>query len=194
MNTTLTETQKRKQIENYFEAIMKLLDLDLKDPNNAETPFRLTKLFYDEVFKNRNSIGFNKMVKSMAFFPNPNFREDKPNTNEVTVKDIKFFSTCAHHWLPFFGTVTVTYIPRKEIIGLSKIPRVVKYFSKRPQVQEKLGSDIAEFLFSILDPETVVVKIKAKHTCVEARGIETECETETEYTILRSERVPQDYE
>lgn len=190
----LTETQKQAQIEDHFVAIMQLLGLDLKDPNNMETPYRLTKLFYHEVFKNRNLQGFNDMLNSMAFFPNPNFNEGKPNTNEVTIKDIKFFSTCAHHWLPFFGTVTVTYIPRKNIIGLSKIPRVVKYFSKMPQVQEKLGSDIAEFLFSVLDPEKVVVKIKAKHTCVEARGIETECETETEYVILRLERKPQEYE
>lgn len=187
--SNLSENNKKAVIESYFEKIMQVLNIDLKDENNKETPYRLAKLFYDEVFKNRNLQGFNDFLNTMATFPNPNFSEKNPNTNEITVKDIKFYSTCAHHWLPFFGTVSVTYIPRENIIGLSKIPRAVKYFSKKPQVQEKLGSDIAEFLYSILDPEKVVVKIKAVHTCVGARGAESDCETETEYTILRSERV-----
>ena len=192
--SNLNEINKKDVIESYFEKIMGVLGIDLEDENNKETPYRLTKLFYDEVFKNRNLQGFNNFVQTMATFPNPNFSEEKPNTNEITVKDIKFYSTCAHHWLPFFGTVSVTYVPRKTIIGLSKIPRVVKYFSKMPQVQENLGSNIAEFLYSFLDPEKVVVKIKAVHTCVGARGAESDCETETEYVILRSEREPHLYE
>lgn len=182
-----------KELMEKFADIMGLLNIDLNDPNNVETPRRLAKLFADEVFVNRNNMNLKELEKSMTYFPNESYNEERNESRWVEVKGIKFFSTCAHHWLPFFGEVSVAYIPRENIIGLSKIPRVVKFFSKKPQVQENLGKEIAEFIFKGLDPEKIVVRIQAKHTCVASRGAENDCETVTEYVINRIDRKPSEY-
>lgn len=182
-----------KDLEEKFAEIMKMLGIDLKDPNNSDTPRRLAKLYADEVFANRNNMNLKDLVKSMTYFPNEGYNEFRNESRWVEVKGIKFFSTCAHHWLPFFGEVSVAYIPREHIIGLSKIPRVVKFFSKKPQVQENLGKEIAEFIFGELDPEKIVVRIVARHTCVASRGAENDCETLTEYVINRVDRKPSEY-
>lgn len=182
-----------KELESKFVEIMILLGIDLKDPNNRETPRRLAKLYADEVFANRNNRNLKELEKTMTCFPNEGYKDSNSNSSWVEVKGIKFFSTCAHHWLPFFGEVSVAYIPRKCIIGLSKIPRAVKFFSKKPQVQENLGRDIAEFLFKVVDPEKIVVRIEARHTCIASRGAENDSETTTEYVINRMDRKPDDY-
>ena len=98
------------------------------------------------------------------------------------MKDIEFNSTCEHHWLPFSGKVTVAYVPDKVVIGLSKIPRVVKYFSKQPTLQEKLGKDIGEYLFKKLQPLCIMVFITSTHSCVKCRGAESDCSTITRYS------------
>lgn len=104
-----------------------------------------------------------------------------PNNHPVTVRGIEFSSTCEHHWLPFMGVAEVSYIPSDTIIGLSKIPRVVKYFSQKPQLQENLTNEIGEYLFNLLNPKWIKVTLIATHTCVMCRGAESNCETETVY-------------
>jgi len=112
------------------------------------------------------------------------FKKPKNSDGQlVTVKGIKFYSTCEHHWLPFFGECDIEYIPDENILGLSKFPRVVKYFSKKPQVQERLTSEVGVFLVQILNPIYLKVTIRdVTHTCVSARGAEAECQTNTTFT------------
>ena len=109
-----------------------------------------------------------------------------PNNHPVTVRGIEFSSTCEHHWLPFMGVAEVSYIPSDTIIGLSKIPRVVKYFSQKPQLQENLTNEIGEYLFNLLNPKWIKVTLIATHTCVMCRGAESNCETETVYERWRN--------
>lgn len=97
----------------------------------------------------------------------------------VVVNDIEFYSLCEHHLLPFFGTVSVKYIPKKKIIGLSKIPRIVEYCSKRLNTQEYLTENIADYLWNKLEPEYVEVNISARHLCVEMRGAKKKIITAT---------------
>lgn len=166
-----------KQVESKVAEIMELLEIP-KDDNNDRTPYRIAKMLCNEIFENRNNKGIYEFSKSICTFPffHPG------NCDPIIVKDIPFSSTCAHHWMPFFGTVTVSYVPDAHIVGLSKIPRIVRYFSKMPQLQEYLGRDIALFLAKKVNPKSVTVTIKAKHTCVMCRGAESDCETETVYT------------
>jgi GTP cyclohydrolase I len=97
----------------------------------------------------------------------------------VVVKDIPFYSLCAHHLLPFFGNVSVGYLPNEYICGLSKIVRVVQFFSRRLTVQEQLVKDIADFLYSKLKPQWLMAVIKARHLCMEMRGVKSKSETIT---------------
>ena len=116
----------------------------------------------------------------MALFPN------EYSSDMVIVKDIDFNSVCEHHWLPFSGKVTVAYIPNESVIGLSKIPRVVKYFSKQPTLQEKLTKDIADYLNKHIKPYMIYVMAKSTHSCVKCRGAESDCETVTTYSVFNS--------
>lgn len=169
---------KEELIKEKFNEIFKILEIDLEDENNKDTPSRLAKMYNREVFAHRNNEGLADLRMQMTTF-NYEGVGDRP----ITVKDITFFSTCAHHWLPFFGKATVTYIPREDIIGLSKIPRVVKFFSKKPQVQENLTKEVCTFLFNVLSPKYIKVTMEAEHTCVSSRGAESSCMTYTEYEM-----------
>ena len=91
---------------------------------------------------------------------------------------------CEHHWLPFSGTVTVGYVPCDTIVGLSKIPRVVRYFSRKPQLQEQLTTEIGEFLEDLLEPRAIFVEVTATHQCVKCRGAESDCSTKTYYKSI----------
>lgn len=102
----------------------------------------------------------------------------------VSVRDIDFFSLCEHHMLPFWGQVSVAYLPKKKILGLSKIPRLVEVFAKRLQVQERLTKEIAEGIFEVIDPVAVAVRIRGSHMCMMMRGIrKTGSETITEFSV-----------
>lgn len=102
----------------------------------------------------------------------------------VSVRDVDFFSLCEHHMLPFWGQVSVAYIPKEKILGLSKIPRLVDVFAKRLQVQERLTKEIASGIFEVIQPQAVVVKIKGSHMCMMMRGVEkTGSQTVTEFSI-----------
>ena len=164
-----------EQIEEHLEEIMDILEIK-RTPSNEETPRRVAKMWANELFANRNNRNIEELDAKMKVF-------DNEYENEVIVmKDIEFNSTCEHHWLPFSGKVTVAYVPDKVVIGLSKIPRVVKYFSKQPTLQEKLGKDIGEYLFNKLQPLCIMVFITSTHSCVKCRGAESDCSTITRYS------------
>jgi len=165
-----------EEIKEHLEAIMSILGIE-RTESNKNTPLRVAKMYCNELFKNRNLTNKEELDSQIKIFNRKDIAEAMP----VAVKNIAFSSTCEHHWLPFMGTVDISYIPNDLIIGLSKLPRVVKYFSQMPQLQERLTCQIGEYLVSVLAPKSLSVKITAVHCCVKCRGIENDCTTETFY-------------
>lgn len=161
----LSDEQKMLLIEDKFRDIMNILGLDLNDDSLNGTPHRVAKMFVKEIFS-----GLNPENK-----PKISVFENKFKYGEMLVeKNINVNSTCEHHFLPIVGKAHVAYISSGEVIGLSKINRVVDYFARRPQVQERLTVQIANELKRILKTEDVAVVIDAKHLCVSSRGIKDE--------------------
>jgi GTP cyclohydrolase I len=159
------------EVESAVYQMMRALNINISD-DNKDTPKRIAKMLVTEVFANVGK-DIRELDAQMTLF-------QAPNHNIVKVKGIKFTSTCEHHWLPFTGYADIEYIPSEHIIGLSKIPRVVKWFSKKPQVQERLTQEIGDYLVKGLKPKYLRVTLKdVRHSCVEARGIESECSTDT---------------
>jgi GTP cyclohydrolase I len=153
---------KMELIEKNFREIMHILGLDLTDDSLKGTPRRVAKMYVQEIFSGLNP----KNKPKIALF------ENKYKYNEMLVeKDITFYSNCEHHFVPIFGKAHVAYISNGQVIGLSKINRVVQYFAKRPQVQERLTVQIAQALKEMLQTEDVAVVIDAKHLCVSSRGV-----------------------
>jgi GTP cyclohydrolase I len=159
--------QKVKRIAQSFREIMETLGLDLSDPSLTQTPERVARMYVYEIFSGL----------SPHTFPPISCLEDRykydGQTNMVFVK-VSFHSFCEHHFVPMNGTACVAYLPNQKIIGLSKIPRIVRYFAARPQLQERLNAQIADCLAFILETEHVAVSISAEHFCIKARGIEDE--------------------
>lgn len=168
---------KETLIAEKISEIMELLNIKITD-SNKDTPRRIAKMYNNEVFKNISRNDPTEDFKVTLF--------DAENKNRIGVK-VPVKSMCEHHWLPFIGEATITYIPNKKIIGLSKIPRIVKFFSQKPQLQERLTNEIGEYLVSVLDPDYLCIKIVAEHTCVSMRGAESPCETTTLFTYEGSE-------
>ena len=170
----MTKEEKIIAIQHHVESIMSILGVE-RNNSTVGTPSIFAKMYVNEVFKNVNNENIEELNDSMTCF-NKNF-----DGNElVIVKDIPFYSMCEHHLMPFSGKITVGYVPNTKIIGLSKIPRVVKYFSKKPQLQERLVNEIADYLQDLLGSDALfVLATDTIHTCVSARGIETYCETDT---------------
>lgn len=161
----LTDEEKMVIIEDKFRDIMETMGLDLTDDSLRGTPHRVAKMFIKEVF-----YGLNPANK-----PKISVFENKFKYNEMLVeKNINMNSTCEHHFLPIVGKAHVAYISNGEVIGLSKINRIVDYFARRPQVQERLTVQISNELKTILKTEDVAVVIDAKHMCVSSRGIQDE--------------------
>lgn len=163
IESKLNHEEKIKKIEAHFSEIMKILGLDLNDDSLKETPKRIAKMYVNEIFAGLHAENFPKITiieNSMHY------------DQMVCVQDIEVISTCEHHFQTIDGYATVAYIPNKKVIGLSKINRVVDYFSRRPQVQERLTKQIADCLSYLLETEDVAVHIKAKHYCVVARGVQ----------------------
>ena len=159
-----------KEIAVHISAISALLGIEVTD-SNKDTPVRVAKMYCNELFKSRNNEGKEELDSKMAVFP--------AESNDPVTVEVPFYSICEHHWLPFFGTVSVTYVPDKTIIGLSKIPRVIEYFSKKPQLQERFTTEIGEYLVSVIDPKYLSVRVVAEHTCVSMRGAKSPCKTST---------------
>ena len=160
------------QIAEHISAISSLLGIEVTE-SNKDTPIRVAKMYCNELFRNRNNRHLDELNAKMKVFP-------AENHNPVSV-EVPVNSSCEHHWLPFMGNVVVTYVPKDKIIGLSKIPRVVDYFSKKPQLQERLTTEIGEYLVSVIDPEYLSVRMVATHTCVSIRGAKSPCKTTTVY-------------
>ena len=161
----LSDEQKMLLIEDKFRDIMNVLGLDLTDDSLRGTPHRVAKMFVKEIFS-----GLNPENKS-----NISVFENKFRYGEMLVeKNINLNSTCEHHFLPIVGKAHVAYISSGEVIGLSKINRIVDYFARRPQVQERLTVQIANELKRILKTEDIAVVIDARHLCVSSRGIQDE--------------------
>ena len=157
----LAEEEKVRALAAHMRAIIELLGLDLSDPNLAETPERVAKM-YIELFG-----GLAEGAEpDITFFPN-----DEHYTAMVIEKDIPFYSLCAHHFVPFYGKAHISYIPRDKIVGLSKMPRILEFYARRPQLQERLTEQVAGFLAEKLSPQGVMVVIEARHLCVEMRGV-----------------------
>lgn len=158
----LTDSEKKAKIAGLFEEIMDVLGLDLTDDSLKGTPERVAKMYIDEIFSGLNP----KNKPKVALF------ENKYQYNQMLVeKDITFYSNCEHHFVPIIGKAHVSYISSGKVIGLSKLNRIVNYYARRPQVQERLTNQIAEELKRILGTENVAVIIDAKHLCVSSRGI-----------------------
>lgn len=158
----LTDDEKIERIEYHFSKIMHTLGLDLYDDSLNGTPKRVAKMFVKEMFSGLNP----------ANMPKTSLFENKYGYKKMLVeKDITLYSNCEHHFVPIIGKVHVAYIPGDEVIGLSKINRLVAYYSKRPQVQERLTIQIAEALKKILKHNNVAVVVQADHLCVASRGI-----------------------
>ncbi len=158
----LTDNEKIEKIEYHFTQIMEALGLDLEDDSLKGTPRRVAKMFVKEIFS-----GLNPKNK-----PHISLFENKYGYKKMLVeKDITLYSNCEHHFVPIIGKAHVAYIPHKEVIGLSKINRLVQYYAKRPQVQERLTVQIAEGLKEILGHQDIAVLIEADHLCVASRGI-----------------------
>ncbi len=171
----LSDHIKIKRIEKYFQKIMLTLGLDLEDDSLAETPKRIAKMYVKELFSGLKLENFPKITTI----------ENKMKCDEmVSVSSIRVLSVCEHHFVTIDGYATVAYIPKDKVLGLSKINRIVKYFARRPQVQERLVKQVADCLVQILGTENVAVHIKAKHYCVISRGVE-DTESETTTTDLR---------
>lgn len=159
----LSDEEKKKKIEHHFREIMLTLGLDLTDDSLKGTPKRVAKMYVEEIFS-----GLNPKNK-----PQPALFENKYKYKEMLIeKDITFYSNCEHHFVPIIGKAHVAYISNGKVIGLSKINRIVNYFAKRPQVQERLTVQIANELKKLLQTEDVAVVIEATHLCVSSRGIQ----------------------
>lgn len=154
---------KMELIEKHFREIMHVLGLDLTDDSLKGTPRRVAKMYIQEIFS-----GLDPKNK-----PDVKLFDNKYKYNEMLVeKDITFFSNCEHHFVPIYGKAHVAYISNGQVIGLSKINRIVQYFAKRPQVQERLTMQIGTELKELLGTDDIAVIIDAHHMCVSSRGIQ----------------------
>lgn len=158
------EEKKIKTIAKHFTAIMEELGLDLTDDSLIDTPNRVAKMYVREIFTGLNYENFPKCTR---------IENKMGETNSfVLERNINVQSNCEHHFVVIDGKATVAYIPKKTILGLSKLNRIVQFFSKRPQVQERLTEQIAETISYITGSPDVAVYIEGIHYCVKSRGIQ----------------------
>nr|WP_083773724.1 GTP cyclohydrolase I FolE [Blattabacterium sp. (Periplaneta americana)] len=158
----ISDEKKIDKIEKHFFHIMEILGLDMNDDSLRSTPKRVAKMFIKEIFSGLNP----KNHPHLSTF------ENKYKYNQMLIeKNIIVYSTCEHHFLPIVGKAHVGYISNGKVVGLSKINRIVNFYAKRPQVQERLTMQIVKSLQKILDTKDVACIIDAKHLCVNSRGI-----------------------
>ncbi len=164
----LDDDTKIEKIAHHFEEIMNVLGLDMTDDSLQGTPKRVAKMYVKEIFKGLHPD--NKPASRMF--------ENKFGYNQLLVeKDISFYSHCEHHFVPIYGKAHIAYISNNGVVGLSKLHRIVDYFARRPQVQERLTNQIGEELKKMLDTEDVAVVLDAAHMCVSMRGIKDQTST-----------------
>lgn len=157
-----SDQEKMEVIEQHFKAIMEALGLDLTDDSLMGTPHRVAKMYVQEIFSGLHP---DNRPKISVF-------ENSYNYDKMLVEaNIHFNSTCEHHFLPIIGKAHVAYVSGGKVIGLSKLNRIVDYFARRPQVQERMTVQIYNELCEVLNTEDVIVVIEASHLCVSSRGI-----------------------
>jgi len=158
---SVDDEKRVREIAAHLQRVIELLGLDMADPNLTETPERVARM-YLEMFH-----GLSEGAEpTVTFFPN-----DERYQAMVMEKDIPFYSLCSHHFVPFYGHAHIAYIPNDKIAGLSKLPRILEFYARRPQLQERLTEQVAGFLAEKLSPQGVMVVIEARHLCVEMRGV-----------------------
>ena len=152
----LRPSLRQRRVAERFRAFMEALGVDLGDPDLEDTPLRVARAY-----------------EEMLSAPDPRIRTF-PNvagsSQLVTLTDIAFYSICAHHFLPFFGTVDIAYVPGDRIVGLSKLPRIVDGYARRPQLQERMTEQVMKAIVDALEPRGARVIVKARHLCLEMRG------------------------
>ena len=162
-DNTLDRKEKIDVIEAHFQGIMRALGLDLKDDSLIDTPKRVAKMYVNEIFWGLDYDAFPKCTTV----------ENKMKYDEMVVeRNVNVQSNCEHHFVIIDGLATVAYVPKAKVLGLSKINRIVEYFAKRPQIQERLTEQVFHALCYILETEDVAVMIDAQHYCVKSRGVE----------------------
>jgi GTP cyclohydrolase I len=169
----ISDDEKIEKIEGHFREIMNILGLDLTDDSLQGTPRRVAKMYVKEVFSGLNPINR----------PTSRLFENKYNYDQMLVeKDITFYSHCEHHFVPIYGKIHVGYFSSGKVIGLSKINRIVQFYAKRPQVQERLTVQIGKEIERLLQTTHVAVVVDANHMCVASRGVgDTNSKTGTAY-------------
>ncbi len=155
------EKARLKRVAVHVRAILEELDLDLEDPNLQNTDIRVAKM-YAEMFHGLRE-GNEPRVTT---FPN-----DEGYSGMVMEAQIPFYSMCSHHLVPFYGHAHMAYVPNDQIVGLSKLPRILEFYAKRPQLQERLTEQVVTYLERKLKPQGAMVVIEARHLCVEMRGV-----------------------
>ena len=159
----LIRTDKIHIIEGHFTEIMKTMGLDLSDDSLIDTPKRVAKMYVNEIFWGLDYEAFPKCTTV----------DNKMKYDEMVIeRNVNVQSNCEHHFVVIDGVATVGYIPKQKVLGLIKINRIVEYFSKRPQIQERLTEQIYHALQYILDTDNIGVVIEAQHYCVKSRGVE----------------------
>lgn len=150
-----------EQLTEKFGDIFNILRIDRNDPNSMNTPHRLSKMWVNELFAGRY-----EPAPKITVFPN------RKQVDELIIsRNITVMSVCSHHWQPISGTCAIGYIPGDHVLGLSKLSRIVEWFSRRGQIQEELGEQIADFIEDIIKPKALGVVIESKHYCMIARGV-----------------------
>lgn len=164
------QQDKKTYIEEAISNIMFSLGIEQTE-SNKDTPKRIAKMYTDELFSSL-STPITELEKQMTVFKKESSLYNT-EMNNIVVENIHFSSTCEHHWLPFTGNITIEYLPNDCILGLSKFPRVVEFFSKKPQLQERLVNEIGDFLVGQLKPKYLKVTATAEHSCVACRGVKS---------------------
>jgi len=163
LTNELTDAEKTDRIEHHFRGIMEALGLDLEDDSLMDSPRRVAKMFVSEIFW---GLDYDNFPKCTAV-------ENKMRYDEMVVeRNISVMSSCEHHFVVIDGNATVAYIPGQHVLGLSKLNRIVEYFAKRPQIQERLTEQIYFALQYILGTDDIAVVVDAIHYCVRSRGVE----------------------
>ncbi len=162
-----SDEEKIRLIADRFREIMEILGLDMTDDSITKTPERVAKMYVQEVFSGLNEANF----PDISFFKDEIHHEHK--SHMVFIK-VGFTSFCEHHFVPMTGFAYVAYLPANKLIGISKIPRLVRFFACRPQLQERLTAQIADSLAILLQTNDIAVSIHARHYCVMVRGIQDE--------------------
>jgi GTP cyclohydrolase IA len=163
------------RLESHVAEILSTLGMDLETPGTRETPRRFLRALYDA------TAGYEGDPKLLTAFPSEARRSSDESAGQIVEGPIAFSCLCEHHALPFYGTAHVGYIAGEQIIGISKLTRIVRLFARRFTVQERLGEEIADTLVELVAPQGVAVHLEASHLCTRMRGVEEHSRTVTTF-------------